>query len=255
MINSITILGSSSGMPQANRASSGYLLKCGQKLTLLECGGGVTQSFLRCGFNPDDIERIFISHTHPDHCCELPLFIQLIYLRGRTRPLDIYVPEEFVEPFKIYLNAVYLIKEKLPFELNIIGYTDKFEFVDELKLKAIANNHLKGNDEIIKSRNLPNKMMCHSFEIEINQKSILYSSDLASLDDIIDYINNKDIVIVESTHIDLDKLLESALDYKVGKYIITHLGDENEIEQIKQKAQKAGVTNLVTAEDGMTIEL
>ena len=92
-INSFTLLGTSSGVPQASRANAGYLLKTGDSLSLIDCGGGVTSSFLRAGFDPLKIDRVFISHTHPDHCCELSLVIQMVYLAGRTEPLDVYLPE------------------------------------------------------------------------------------------------------------------------------------------------------------------
>ncbi|MCF6334560.1 MAG: sigma 54-interacting transcriptional regulator [Spirochaetales bacterium] len=88
------VLGSSSGLPSADKATSGYLLKNNDSLTLIDCGGGVTQSFLKRGFNPLNVDRICISHTHSDHVCELSLFLQLIYLHKRKRPLDLFLPEK-----------------------------------------------------------------------------------------------------------------------------------------------------------------
>lgn len=253
--NSFTILGSSSGLPQANRASSGYLLKTGESLSLIDCGGGVTSSFLKCGFKPLSVDRIFISHSHPDHCCELPLFIQMIYLKGRVAPLDIYIPEDFVEPFNNYLNAVYLIKEKMPFELNVVGYSDKFVFHDEFKLTALENNHLLGYKDLIDRLKLPNKMKCHSFMIEVDGKKIFYSADIKSLDDIKEFLNGNDYLILEATHINLEEFFKLAHTIEVGQYIITHLGTEEEINMINLKAQKNNIENLITAEDGMVIEI
>jgi len=254
--NSITILGSSSGLPQAGRATSGYILKINESLSLIDCGGGVTSSFLKRGYDPSKIERIFISHTHPDHVCELSLFIQLTYLRGRTTPLELYLPEEFIVPFRLYLTSVYIIEEKLPFDLKFVAITNNFKYESDIfNLLAIPNNHLKGYDEYITTLGLPNKMQCYSFLISIGGKKILYSSDVASFDDIKKYLDGCDQVILESTHIDLNKFFAHAKTINVGQYIITHLGDNEQIREINRSAQEAGIDNLITAVDGLEIEI
>ncbi|MEW6413447.1 MAG: MBL fold metallo-hydrolase [Candidatus Zixiibacteriota bacterium] len=253
--NAITILGSSSGHPKPDRACSGYLLKAQESLTLLDCGGGISSSFLRRGYSSLDVARVFISHTHPDHVSDLPLFIQLTYLDGRTDPLDLYLPSEFVGPFTAFLPAIYLIGSKLPFDLNIMGYEDGFVFKDEIKITAVGNKHLQGNGTLISQLGLPNKMQCHSFDIEIAGKSVFYSSDIASLDEILPRLRGKDVAVIESTHIDIERLLGLAGDLNVGRFVISHLGTPDEVAMINEMATKAGVDNLVTALDGMEIEL
>jgi ribonuclease BN (tRNA processing enzyme) len=253
--NSLTILGSSSGMPQANRATSGYVLKIQGRLSLLDCGGGVCSSFLRCGFEPLALERIFVSHTHSDHVCELPLVIQMVYLAGQDKKLDVYVPSEFVAPLKTYLAAVYLIEEKLPFTMNIIGYEDGFTFTGDFLLTAIGNQHLQGHAKLISELKLPNKMQCHSFEVEVGGKSLFYSSDVFSFDDVKNHLDGRDYVILESTHVDLGQFFEFAPTINVGRYVITHLGTAQEVAEIERRAGKAGLENLVTAVDGMELVL
>jgi len=253
--NCLTILGSSSGMPQADRATSGYVLKVQGRLSLIDCGGGVCASFDRCGFDPLAIERIFVSHTHSDHVCELPLVIQMVYLAGKKDELDVYVPSEFVGPLKTYLRAVYLIEEKLPFTVNIIGYENGFIFSEYFRLTAIGNRHLQGHAELISELKLPNKMQCHSFVLKVGDKSLFYSSDVFSFDDVKNHLDGKDYVILESTHIDLKQFFDLAPAVNVGRYVITHLGTAEEVAEIEQRARKAGLENLVTAVDGMELVL
>ncbi len=253
--NILTILGSSSGLPQADRATAGYLLKTDHSLSLIDCGGGVTSSFLRRGFNPLEVDRIFISHTHPDHVCELPLFIQLVYLKGRKEPFNIFVPHEFVKPLQAFLPAVYIIREKLPFELKVNGYGDGFVYDEDFRLEAIGNTHLSGYREYIEKLDLPNRMECHSFKINVDGKSVFYSADIGSFDDIREFIDGVDIVILESTHLDLEQFFKFAQTASVGRYIITHLGDRDDVAEISLRAAKAVIDNLTTAVDGMEIEL
>jgi ribonuclease BN (tRNA processing enzyme) len=255
MTNTFTILGSSSGMPQADRACAGYLLNVDNDLSLIDCGGGVTSSFQRCGFDPLAVNRVFISHTHPDHCCELPQFIQMIYLSGRKDPLDIYLPEEFVKPFSAYLPAVYIIREKLPFELNLYGYRDGFVYEDGFRLQAIGNQHLRGYADFVEKLQLPNRMQCHSFKIDLLGTTLFYSADIGDFDDIKSHLDGVDIVVMELTHVDLERFFEFAASSNVGRFIISHLGDAEETAKLSQLSDKAGLDNLVLAHDGFQIAL
>jgi ribonuclease BN (tRNA processing enzyme) len=248
-------------MPQPDRACAGYLLKVGEGLSLIDCGGGVTSSFLRCGFKPLDVDRVFITHSHPDHCCELPLFIQMVYLAGRTEPLDVYIPDEFVEPFGAWLRAVYVIPEKLPFDLNHHGYKTGFTFNDGFTLKAIGNRHLAGYAEYIDKLQLANKMQCHSFGFEIPASSggddwrLFYSADIRDFDDIKSHLDGVDYAVMELTHVDLESFFELAPTISVGKFIISHLGDAEATARVTQLAAKAGLDNLRIAHDGMVLSL
>ena len=253
--NSFTVLGSSSGFPQAGRSCSGYLLKVGDSCSLIDCGGGVTSSFLKTGADPLKVDRIFISHTHSDHVCELSLFIQLIYLKRRTNRLDIYLPSEFVEIFGKYLYAVYLWQERMPFELNLVGYESGFEFNDGFSLKAYGTNHLKGYADDIGGLDFPNKMQCHCFQIEVADKRLFYSADLGGFEDVSKYLNGNDYVIIETTHINIEDFLSVSGEYDVGKFILTHLGSPEEVVQIRQAISKNGAANVVIAEDGLKLPL
>ncbi len=257
MANSFYILGTSSGgLPVADKATSGYLLKTGDSLTLIDCGGGVTQSFLKRGFNPLEIDRICISHTHSDHVCELTLFLQLIYLHKRTKPLDLYLPEEFISPFRNYLQAVYLMEEKLPFKLNFHPITNNFVLNNEgFEIKAILTDHLSGYKELIEKLDLPNKMQSFSFLINTGQKTLLYSSDLATITPIDNYLHNLDYLIIETTHIKIEDVHAAAQGKSINQIIATHLGKNDEIRQYVERANQLGLQNLIVAMDGMEIPL
>jgi ribonuclease BN (tRNA processing enzyme) len=254
--NSFTILGSSSGLPQAGRACSGYLLETGESLSLIDCGGGVTSSFLRCGFDPLKLDRIFISHTHSDHCCELTLVIQMLHVLKSKRRLDIFLPDEFVRPFLAYLNAVYMFPQHVVPELNIQGYADGFVFHGPgFDLTAIANQHLAKAGEVIEKYDIPNRMQCHSFRIATGSATLLYSADLADLSELLPHLNDLDYAVVESTHIDLDLLWRHARSSTVKRYILTHLGSEEEVAALEKQIMAADLTNVGLAEDRLRLPL
>lgn len=250
-----TVLGSSSGVPQANRNSSGHVLNVGGQLTLFDCGGGVTSSFLRRGFDPTAVDRIFISHTHPDHVSDLPLFLQMIYLAGREERVDLFVPEEFVEPLRIYLDAVYLMPKRLPFETNIVGYRDGFEFDADIHLTAIANSHLRKYADVVTKLEIPNKMQAFSFQVQVGEKRLFYSGDIGSFDDIRDHLDGSHLVVMEMSHIDVEAFFESAPTIDVGEFVVTHLESDEMAADLNESAHKAGMDNFCTAVDGMELWL
>jgi phosphoribosyl 1,2-cyclic phosphodiesterase len=251
----LTILGCSSGQPQPDRACSGYLLHTGESLSLIDCGGGVTSSFLRHGFDPLNLDRVFISHTHADHCCELPLMIQLLHVLSANRPLDVFIPDEYVRPFIAQLNSMYLFPQHIRVELRIHGYADGFGYNgDEFRLFAIANTHLEKAAEIIEQYDVPNRMQCHSFRIETETGSLLYSSDLGGLDDIADQFGRVNHALVESTHIDLERFFALAAENRQGRFVLTHLGDAAELSRLKALVKSSGIENVRLAEEGLRIE-
>lgn len=253
--NSFTILGTAAGAPSATRANSGYLVSINDRLTLLDGGGGVYQSFRRAGFDPIALDRIVISHTHPDHVCELPLFIQAVYLTGRSDPLTVYVPEDFIDPLKRFLEACYLFESRFPFELLIAGYDYGVMFEKPFELEAIPNSHLEKLADIVAELKLPNKLQCCSLDITAGKTRVLYSADIGSLDDILPHWDNHEYVILESAHIDWEHFYTHAPTAKVGQFIMTHLLSDQQASEIAAESKKRGLPNLVIAYDGMTLEL
>jgi len=251
----LTILGSSSGVPNAERSCSGYLLDSGGRLTLIDCGSGVTSAFLRFGFDPLTVDRVIISHTHADHVSDLPLFIQMIHLTRRTNRLDVYLPEEYVVPFQIGMRAMYLFPERFSFDFQIRGYREGPVLAGDVGLTAVRNSHLEKLEEFIAEHTLPNKMQSFSFIITHGGKRLFYSGDVGGIDDIREYVEGCDYVITELTHVDLDEFFSLTSQLPAERIIITHVDDDKSTENLLSLARDAGVTNLVVAQDGMRIEL
>lgn len=249
-----TTLGSGPGIPVADKNSSSYVLSSDKKLFLFDCGGGATASFLRSGFDPVDVQAIFISHTHADHICELPLFIQKLYHTSRTARLPIYLPDEAVLPIRNYLDSCYLFTEKSPFELELIPIKDKINFDQKLMVQSIHNSHLIGSAELIQQSGYDNKMLCYSFLVEVDNKRLLYSADLGSLEDIEGYMKNLDLLVIETMHIDISRLADLVDKYSVKQALLTHTGEEQRAEVAGFVESYSGECRIIIAEDNKTLE-
>lgn len=257
--NSLTILGCAANRQISgldNNVTSGYLLKVGERLVLFDCGGGVTGAFLRYGFDFTKVSEIFISHTHPDHVTDLPLFVQSIYLTKRANPLRLFLPEDFTEPFDRYMRALYMFPETFPFEFAVEGYNGAITHEgDGYTIRTIPNSHLSRFADRVNNFGGSNKLLCHSFLIEVGATKAFYSADLASFEEIAPYLDGCAYVLIDSTHVDADQILDYMKDADIGTMIFTHLGDENEIARLREKIACSGVDRVLLAEPGLTLEL
>ena len=90
----VTLLGTGSPVPMLNRASSGYLVEFGDEMIVFDHGAGAHQNFLRAGKQAVDLNTIFFSHLHTDHCLD---YARLVHSRwdqgaGLIPDLKVYAP-------------------------------------------------------------------------------------------------------------------------------------------------------------------
>ena len=79
-----------------NRASSGYMLEIGDEVLLLDHGGGAHDNLLRTGRRATEVNTLFLSHLHTDHCLD---YARLVHSRwdqgaGRIPDLTVHAPKE-----------------------------------------------------------------------------------------------------------------------------------------------------------------
>lgn len=90
----VTLLGTGSPVPMRNRASSGYLIEIGDEILVFDHGAGAHENFLRTGYKATDLNTIFFTHLHTDHCLD---YARLVHSRwdqgaGQVPELKVYAP-------------------------------------------------------------------------------------------------------------------------------------------------------------------
>lgn len=251
-------------MPSPSRFCSSFLLESEKEKYLFDAGEGTSFSLLRNKIDFNQINFIFITHSHVDHLGGLFLLIQMMHLTRRKTPLNIYLPEEALGGVENFLQTLYLFKEKLSLKLNLRPIKPKFVFKnEEIKISAYLNQHLSGNEEVIREYNFPNRMQSFCFVVNWSagsigdEKKLVYSGDILSSDDLANIIFDADLVITECMHPRLEKLLSLLKESKVKSAIFTHIPVELE-EQEKLFLEKAGefdFDNLLIAYDGLVVEI
>lgn len=252
----LVILGSASGYPTAKRTCSGYILDVDGGLLLLDCGSGVTRAFMQAQLNPFLLNNIIISHTHPDHISDLPQMVQMLKLFRKTGTVNIYLPDEALEPIGNYLKACYLYQEGLPFELRLRPVVNSWKIDEtETTIRSIANNHLGDHAGLVGERGYFNKTQSNSYALSSGGKRIFYSGDIKSLEDIISHLDDLDLLLIETTHFNVDELFEIAAARDIKKIVLTHIADEKEDEiNLAVENNKFGL-ELILARDGEIIIL
>ena len=254
----IIILGSSSGTPSPSRFCSSFLLETEGGKYLFDAGEGVSFSLLRNKISFDQINHVFITHSHIDHLGGLFLLIQMMHMTRRKTPLNIYLPEEAQEGVEKFLQTLYLFKEKLFLRLNFQPIRPGLVFKnEEIDVNAYLNRHLFANEEIIREYNFPNQMQSFCFVVNLDGKKIVYSGDIGSSDDLARIVFDADLLITECMHPSLDKLLSLITESKVKSAVLTHIPPELEgrEEAMLEKAREFDFDDLLIAYDGLTIDV
>ncbi|MFE9254786.1 MBL fold metallo-hydrolase [Streptomyces sp. NPDC006879] len=91
----LTVVGCSGSFPSAESACSSYLVEADGFRLLLDMGNGALGELQR-HIGLYDLDAIFLSHLHADHCIDMCAYFVARYYRhegGRCGPIPVYGPE------------------------------------------------------------------------------------------------------------------------------------------------------------------
>lgn len=107
---SVAFLGTGGPVPTALRGTASVLVTRGREKLMFDCGEG-TQRQLRRSLGLVQVDEIYLTHFHLDHCLGLPGLLKTYDLNDRTEPLLLYGP--------VGLHG--LLKDMQPF-IGRLGY-------------------------------------------------------------------------------------------------------------------------------------
>jgi ribonuclease Z len=89
----VTLLGTGTPFPDAERFGSAILVEAADKKLLFDCGRGVVIRLTQAGVSPKDIDGLFLTHLHSDHVVGIPDLWLTGWFLGRSKPLPIWGPQ------------------------------------------------------------------------------------------------------------------------------------------------------------------
>jgi ribonuclease BN (tRNA processing enzyme) len=88
----LTVLGACGAWPAAGQACSGYLVEHDGFRLLVDVGYATVPQLLRHG-SADEVDAVFVSHGHPDHCADLNPLLRSRAMSDSPPPaLPVYAP-------------------------------------------------------------------------------------------------------------------------------------------------------------------
>ena len=253
----LTILGSGSYLPSFKRHSACYLLEAGEEKIAFDFGRGAVENLIKLGIDYKNLDRLFVTHLHPDHVADLVSFMQIMLHAApdfglRQKDFYLYGPKGFKQ-FYLYLCQAFpdlITPDKVEFKV-IIEELDEDEIkINDLTVKSFKVSHYETLNSV-------------AYRFEEDQKSIFYSGDINTDPNNFRGLVGVDLAILESTrsvpakgHLSVADAAKIATGYNVRKLVLSHISDllyEN--FDILGEAKKYFKNEVIVAEDMMEFEV
>lgn len=93
----LLLLGTGAALTDGSREPTMLALRGRQSIIVIDCGANAIRQLQQLQVPLDSIERLILTHSHPDHTSGLGLLITMIWLSGRRHPLPIHGPAEAID--------------------------------------------------------------------------------------------------------------------------------------------------------------
>ncbi|MDB6034429.1 MAG: elaC [Verrucomicrobiales bacterium] len=245
------------GTAGTERFLSSFLYQFPETSLVLDCGEPLSRSFKAAGFSYDAFDHIFISHLHSDHFGGFFMFLQSLWLQGRTRPLTVHLPGEGIAPVRQMLNASYLFDELLPFTLTFQPHkAGKSATVGTVQVTPFKTTHLADLEKRYSAR-YPGSYEAFCFLMESPGLRIGHSGDLGSPRDLDSLLERPlDLLVCELAHFTPEELFASLRGRSVRTLAFIHLASEywaNREGLLQHARRKLPETEIVIASDNGTV--
>lgn len=238
----LIFIGTSHGVPEANRRCSSCILEVNGKSYLLDMGTQVVEDLRKRGIAIEDVRLAICTHPHGDHTDGLISFVDLINWYFRSADPLILLPDgRLIPPLRAWISATTEGKP-LRDDLRIETYREGVAYEDEnLRLTAIRTKHCENAYAIL---------------IEAEGKKVLFTGDLCrpSVDfPQIAFETELDLLICETAHFSPDDCIPFFDKTKAKRILHTHINDGRWAEALSRQLAAAHAYVYGAAFDGMEV--
>ena len=114
----LNVLGTASALPTTERYPSAQVLNVRGRLFMIDCGEAAQIQIRKAGISFLKIEHICLSHIHGDHIFGLFGLLSTMAMLGRTAPLNIYAPGNFLPRLEFFKSN---FGEGILYEINYVA--------------------------------------------------------------------------------------------------------------------------------------
>ncbi len=201
----IVILGAGTIVPATGRSPSGLYARIGGEHVLLDAGPGTLQRLHRAGVTFLDVDRLFLTHFHVDHCLDLVslLFAMRLPDPARTKPCTVYGPKGLKSLYR-QLNAAYQ------------RWLEPKSY--RLMLKELGQTRLRCGSFTVTTRRMSHASgQALGYRLEAGGKSLVYSGDTDVCKEIVELGQRADVLILECSATDERKVVGHLTPSECGR--------------------------------------
>lgn len=244
-----SFLGTSHGVPAADRFTSCYLLEVGENLYIFDAGAPVTNLLLQRNVDMKQVKAFFCSHFHGDHIDGGVTMLNLFNWYYKETSIDAFLPDELS---KRVIRTYGLECEDVDFtdgrvRLQVIQPGCIFDD-GVVRVTAIPVQHITRPDKC-----------SYGFAIEAEGKHILYTGDLSHEPDTKDFPEigfrqHFDLILTECAHFTVERLANCMSRVDADYFAVAHIFPLEKIPMLQELAPRH-TFKLLIPNDGDELEL
>ncbi len=244
----LTVLGGSGAFPLPDVGCSGYLVEESGFRLLIDPGYGTAGELMRL-LPVTELDAVYVSHRHPDHCADLNPLLRARAMADEPAEtaLPIYAPPDALEVV-LALDRPGMLEEA--YELHEFGIGEAWQ---------LGPMH-------VQTRELPHYAPNAAIRMAGATGSIVYTGDGGPTPALVELASGADLLLAEATHIDEppdnDGLLcdaasvgRQAASAGVSELMLTHLWPGDDPAVAMQRAGQAYDGPIGVARPGGTVEI
>lgn len=253
----LIVLGSGSSVPHPKRSSAAFWLETEGGTLLLDCSASAIHRMAEENLDWPNLDAIWISHFHLDHCGGLAPFLfstkHAPVTQNRKKPLRIFGPmgvENLLLSFD-RANGYGLLDQPFPVEIVEIESLAPFAVLPGLTGTALSTPH---TDE------------SHAIHLRhANGKTLVYTSDTGPSEPLAAFARKVDLLLMECSfvknkpvekHLELAEAMRFIRKSSPKKTVLTHLYPEwDEVDFNIEIGKFESGCDVIEALDGLRIEL
>lgn len=93
----LLLLGTGASLADGSREPTMLAVRGAASTVLIDCGSNPVRQLQRLMVPLASIDRLILTHSHPDHTSGFPLLVEMLWLAHRTLPLPVHGPPDTVD--------------------------------------------------------------------------------------------------------------------------------------------------------------
>ena len=252
----LTVLGSGTAVPHPQRSSSAFWLQTGGGTLLLDVSASALHRMAQEKLDWANLDSIWISHFHLDHCGGLGPFLFATMAAPQTmerkKPLSIFGGSGLRELINTLdsANGNRLLKQPFPVEI--------------VEVEPLEEFRINGNVEAV-TYSTPHTPESNALHLRENETTFVYTADTGFDEKLATFARRVDLLLIESSfvkekttekHLELAEAIHLIRRAEPKRAMLTHFyGEWDEIDFEKEVSRMSPGCEVMEARDGLRVSM